>query len=77
MRELYDKIPPTINCLHADRSCDVSQKVSDELRAGDLILIKGSLGTNMAPIVSAIENMKSNSRSPYQSFEVRGSQNAV
>ena len=77
MRELYDKIPPTINCLHADRSCDVSQKVLDELRAGDLILIKGSLGTNMAPIVSAIENMKSNSRSPYQSFEVRGSQNAV
>ena len=73
MRELHDKIPSTISCLHADRSVDVSQKVSDQLRAGDLILIKGSLGTNMAPIVSAIENMKSNSRSPCQSLEVGGS----
>ena len=77
MRELYDKIPPTINCLHADRSCDVSQKVLDELKAGDLILIKGSLGTNMVPIVSAIENMKSNSRSSCQSLEVGGNQNAI
>ena len=51
--------------------------MSDELRAGDLILIKGSLGTNLAPIVSAIENMKSNSDSRYQSLEVGGSQNAV
>jgi UDP-N-acetylmuramoyl-tripeptide--D-alanyl-D-alanine ligase len=77
MRELYDKIPPTINCLHADRSIDVSEKISDELRAGDLILIKGSLGMNMAPIVSAIENMKSNSPFPYRSFESGDSQNAV
>jgi len=77
MRELYDGIPSTINCLHVDRSIDVSEKISDELRAGDLILIKGSLGMNMAPIVSAIKNMKSNSPSPYQSFEVGDSQNVV
>ena len=77
MRELYDKIPPTINCSHADRSIDVSKKISDELRADDLVLIKGSLGTNMAPIVSAIENMKSNIPSPYQPFEVGDNQNAI
>ena len=77
MRELYGGIPSTIDCLHADKSIDVSEKISDELRAGDLILIKGSLGMNMAPIVSAIKNMKSNSPSRYQSLEAGDSQNVV
>lgn len=58
MKNLYDKIPVDIIRLHANNSFDIAKKISQNLRVGDLILVKGSLGTNMAPIVAAIENMK-------------------
>jgi UDP-N-acetylmuramoyl-tripeptide--D-alanyl-D-alanine ligase len=72
MKNLYDKIPEGITRLHANKSSDIAEKIPQKLRVGDLILVKGSLGTNMAPIVTAIENMGLKSGLLVESHEMRG-----
>jgi len=55
MRHLRDAIPAAIRGGHADQSDDLAGLVADALRPGDAILVKGSLGTRMKPIVEAID----------------------
>lgn len=57
MRHLRDAIPPGLRAAHRDVSDDLAPLVAAELRAGDAILVKGSLGTRMKPIVTAIESL--------------------
>jgi UDP-N-acetylmuramoyl-tripeptide--D-alanyl-D-alanine ligase len=71
MKNLHDKIPAEITRLHANNSCDIAKNIPQKLRVGDLILVKGSLGTNMAPIVTAIENLGLKSVLPAESHEMR------
>ncbi len=54
MRHLRDAIPAAIRADHADLSDDLAELVAASLRPGDAILVKGSLGTRMMPIVEAI-----------------------
>ncbi len=55
MRHLRAAIPPALRADHADLSDDLAPRVAAALRPGDAILVKGSLGTRMKPIVEAIE----------------------
>ena len=71
MKNLHDKIPAEITRLHANNSCDIAKNIPQKLRVGDLILVKGSLGTNMAPIVTAIEKLGLKSVLPAESHEMR------
>ena len=55
MRALYDALPQATRGAYAERSEDLIQPLLDVVRGGDVIMIKGSLGTRMSPIVEALK----------------------
>jgi UDP-N-acetylmuramoyl-tripeptide--D-alanyl-D-alanine ligase len=54
MRGLNDLLPPNMRGGHFGDSEAAVEPVRDALRGGDVVLVKGSLGTRMAPIVEAL-----------------------
>jgi UDP-N-acetylmuramoyl-tripeptide--D-alanyl-D-alanine ligase len=54
MQELNTVLPQQIRAGHWGESTDVIQPLLGSLRSGDVVLVKGSLGTRMAPIVEAL-----------------------
>jgi UDP-N-acetylmuramoyl-tripeptide--D-alanyl-D-alanine ligase len=55
MRAMRTRVPTSLRGAHGDTSVDVADQIAADLVDGDVVLVKGSLGTNMAPIVAAIE----------------------
>jgi UDP-N-acetylmuramoyl-tripeptide--D-alanyl-D-alanine ligase len=55
MRALRARLPRDLRGVHGDVSTEIADQIASELRSGDVVLVKGSLGTNMAPIIAAIE----------------------
>ncbi|HEV2554831.1 MAG TPA: UDP-N-acetylmuramoylalanyl-D-glutamyl-2,6-diaminopimelate--D-alanyl-D-alanine ligase [Bosea sp. (in: a-proteobacteria)] len=54
MRGLYDSLPSTLRGAYAAQASGLEPLVLDTVRAGDVIMIKGSLGSRMGPIVKAL-----------------------
>jgi UDP-N-acetylmuramoyl-tripeptide--D-alanyl-D-alanine ligase len=54
MQELHAILPERIRAGHWGESTSVIQPLLGSLRSGDVVLVKGSLGTRMAPIVEAL-----------------------
>ena len=54
MQELHAVLPERIRAGHWGESTAVIQPLLGSLRSGDVVLVKGSLGTRMAPIVEAL-----------------------
>lgn len=54
MRHLWDVLPTSIRGRHAPTSQEILAAVRSEIRAGDIISVKGSLGSRMGPIVKAL-----------------------
>lgn len=54
MRHLADRLPSTILAGHADRSADLIPTLLADLRSGDVVTVKGSLGSRMGPVVQAL-----------------------
>ncbi len=54
MRKLYETLPHKQRGACAPDSAALTQSVVDALRSGDVVMVKGSLGSRMAPIVAAI-----------------------
>ena len=54
MRGLHDVMPPSRQGAHATDSASLAPVVVARLRAGDAVLVKGSLGSRMKTIVDAI-----------------------
>jgi len=59
MQELNAVLPQQIRAGHWAQSTDVIQPLLGSLRSGDVVLVKGSLGTRMAPIVEALRAVDS------------------
>lgn len=55
MRLLFDSLPARVQARWAQTSDELAEDVAAVLRAGDVVMIKGSLGTRMAPIVEAVK----------------------
>jgi UDP-N-acetylmuramoyl-tripeptide--D-alanyl-D-alanine ligase len=54
MRNLYDALPSSRRGAYAASSAGLESLVSDGLRAGDVVTVKGSLGSRMGPVVKAL-----------------------
>jgi UDP-N-acetylmuramoyl-tripeptide--D-alanyl-D-alanine ligase len=54
MRHLYDALPSEKRAAWAPSSTDLIPHVLATLRPGDAVMVKGSLGSRMAPLVEAI-----------------------
>ena len=54
MRHLFDALPAALRGAHRDTAADLAPLVASALGPGDIVTIKGSLGTRMADIVKPL-----------------------
>ena len=54
MANLWENIPAARRGAYADKSDGLREALIADLRAGDVVMIKGSLGSRMGPLVEAI-----------------------
>jgi UDP-N-acetylmuramoyl-tripeptide--D-alanyl-D-alanine ligase len=57
-RHLFDALPPHLRAAHAPDAATLAPLVRDAVRAGDAVLVKGSLGSRMRTVVAALEGPK-------------------
>jgi UDP-N-acetylmuramoyl-tripeptide--D-alanyl-D-alanine ligase len=55
MLALWDALPSERRGGYADDSSALAPRIIGELRAGDAVMVKGSLGSRMGPLVKALE----------------------
>jgi UDP-N-acetylmuramoyl-tripeptide--D-alanyl-D-alanine ligase len=54
MRRMWDLLPAAKRGLHAPDSAALAPLVAEALRDGDVVLVKGALGSDMAVVVRAL-----------------------
>lgn len=54
MKKLYDNLPANQRGAHKDNSRELAQIVPDVLMPGDVVMVKGSLGSKMSLVVEAL-----------------------
>lgn len=60
MEKLAAALPPAMSAGHAASVEELTRMALDEIRPGDVVLVKGSLGMAMAPVVRAIRALSEN-----------------
>jgi UDP-N-acetylmuramoyl-tripeptide--D-alanyl-D-alanine ligase len=55
MKHMWDALPPAKRGVYAAQSSHLIEAVANDLRVGDCVMIKGSLGSRMGPIVEALK----------------------
>ncbi len=54
MRNLWDALPSSVKGAYATASADLEPALLDALRPGDVVMIKGSLGSKMGPVAETL-----------------------
>jgi len=57
MKALDDALPAAMRGGHAETSDALTAAVLDDIHAGDVVMIKGSLGSRMSVIVDALSGL--------------------
>lgn len=68
MKHLHEALPEDLRGTHADESEGLIAPVTETVRAGDTVMVKGSLGSRMAPVVAALEAL-SGSGAPIETVD--------
>jgi UDP-N-acetylmuramoyl-tripeptide--D-alanyl-D-alanine ligase len=55
MKHMWDALPAGQRRLHAATSAELVDGLKKDLRAGDCVMVKGSLGSKMGPVVEALK----------------------
>jgi UDP-N-acetylmuramoyl-tripeptide--D-alanyl-D-alanine ligase len=55
-RALYEAAPASMRAAWTERSSDLTDEVARALRGGDIAMVKGSNGSRMGPLVSALRD---------------------
>ena len=55
MRGLFDAVPESVRGCHAEDAAALAPVVREAVREGDVVLVKGSLGSRMKRVVQAID----------------------
>jgi UDP-N-acetylmuramoyl-tripeptide--D-alanyl-D-alanine ligase len=58
MRSLFDAVPDAVRGFHAVDSAALAPVVAAALRNGDAVLVKGSLGSGMKRVITALESVQ-------------------
>jgi UDP-N-acetylmuramoyl-tripeptide--D-alanyl-D-alanine ligase len=61
-RALYEAAPAAMRAAWADRSLDIQDELTKALRGGDVVMIKGSNGSRMGPVVAALRERFSSAK---------------
>ncbi|MBO6758582.1 MAG: UDP-N-acetylmuramoylalanyl-D-glutamyl-2,6-diaminopimelate--D-alanyl-D-alanine ligase [Roseibium sp.] len=56
MHALWQLVPPPQRALYAENAAELKQRLIEDTRPGDVIMVKGSLGTKMGPLVEALKS---------------------
>jgi UDP-N-acetylmuramoyl-tripeptide--D-alanyl-D-alanine ligase len=56
MRGLFDRLPAHVRGVWKEAAVDLREPLLAAVRAGDVIMVKGSLGTRMGPLVDALKS---------------------
>ena len=54
MRTLHDRLPPGIGAAHGDTGADLIDDIMRIVRAGDVVMVKGSNASRMTAVVEAL-----------------------
>ena len=55
MHELWDLLPKHLRGAYSEEAASLRPLLLEDVRPGDVIMIKGSLGTRMGPLVEALK----------------------
>ncbi len=58
MAALYDALPPATRGAWVDQSSELPPLLAAAVRPGDVVLVKGSLGSRMGPVVDALLDVR-------------------
>src|SRR5579872_6098243 len=74
MRALWQALPASRRGGYAENSAALEPQVLSAVRAGDAVMVKGSLGSRMAPIVQALQRLSA--RANHTGAEITGAEAA-
>ena len=57
MRHLWDALAPQMRAVYGASSDDIAETVAADVRAGDVVMIKGSYGSKMGVVVEALRRL--------------------
>ena len=57
MRHVWDALAPQMRGVYGASSKDIAETVASDVRAGDVVMIKGSYGSKMSVVVEALRRL--------------------
>ncbi len=57
MRELFKALPQSLQGAYAETSDELGEALREAVEPGDVVMVKGSLGSRMGPLVDMLRGL--------------------